>query len=80
MSTDGMMDVEVPVNGTVVVQDGEVHDVKESRPMFDQCYCTDGRHDRSYWSRALIYSTYRKDVEPHSIGFQKFELTWEVKK
>lgn len=70
-------DVEVPTSGTVVVQDGDVHDVRESPAVFDQCWCTDGRHARYFWGRGLSYG--RTHVEPHSIGIQKFELVWEVK-
>lgn len=63
-----MRDVEVPVYGTVVVQDGEVNDVKEYAPEPVKCYCTDGVH----WNR-------RAGVEPHDIFVQKFELAWEDK-
>lgn len=72
------MDVEVPVNGTVVVQNGEVNDVSESIPVFDRCYCTDGKHSRFFWERGLEHG--RKGVDPHPIGIQKFELVWEVRK
>ena len=68
MSTDGMRDVEVPVYGTVVVQDGEVNDVKEFPPRQERCYCTDGVH----WNR-------RAGVKPHLVYVQQFELVWEVK-
>lgn len=75
-----MIEVEVPEDGTVVVQQGDgPHDVRESPAIFMQCYCTDGKHGRWFWDRALIYSGHRKNVEPHEIGVQKFELVWEVK-
>lgn len=63
-----MIEVEVPENGTVVVQDGDVNDVKEYPPKQVKCYCTDGVH----WNR-------RAGVEPHDIFVQQFELAWEVK-
>ena len=73
-----MKDVEVPEVGTVVVQDGEVHDVTEYIPVYDQCLCDDKKHARRFWARNLEYG--RTGVEPHPIGIQRFELTWEVKK
>lgn len=72
-----MKDVEVPVNGTVVVQQGEVHDVRESPTIDDRCWCTDGRHARYFWGRGLSYG--RTGAVPHPIKIQKFELVWEVK-
>lgn len=69
MSTDGMRDVEVPIYGTVVVQDGEVHAVKEYAPREYRCYCLDGKH----WNRTA-------GVKPHKVLVQTFELAWEVNK
>jgi len=73
-----VIEVEVPENGTVVVQGGDVHDVREAPAIFDKCWCTDGRHARYFWGRGLQYG--RTDVVPHDIGIQKFELVWEIKK
>lgn len=73
-----MIEVEVPEDGTVVVQGGDVHDVKESPPVWSMCFCTDGRHSRFFWNRELEHG--RTGVVPHEIGIQKFELIWEVRK
>lgn len=72
-----MIEVEVPENGTVVVQQGDVHDVRESPAVYDQCWCSDGRHARYFWGRGLSYG--RMNHTSHPIGIQKFELVWEVK-
>lgn len=68
-----MIEVEVPEYGTVVVQQGEVHDVREGIPEFTTCWCSDGRHNPATRKG-------RRQGEPHLIGVQQFELTWEVKK
>lgn len=77
MSMDGMKDVEVPISGTVVVQDGDVHDVKEYPSNYEPCWCKDGRHaepNRGYRTPP------QPDYEPHLVGVQLLELVWEVKK
>lgn len=73
-----MIEVEVPEEGTVVVQNGDVYDVRESPATFDKCWCTDGRHARYFWGRGLMYG--RTGAVPHDIGIQKYELVWEVQK
>lgn len=68
-----MIQVEIPEYGTVVVQQGDVHDVREETPEFITCWCSDGSHHP-------MARHVRRAGEPHLIGVQKFELTWEVKK
>lgn len=65
-----MIDVEVPKYGTVVVQQGQVHDVRESIPKEVPCWCTDKRHHPKF--RRL------QESKPHMIIFQQFEMAWEV--
>lgn len=72
MSMDGMKDVEVPQHGTVVVQDGDVHDVFECVPEHQPCWCTDGMHRKA--------DRVTQEGERHLIGIQKFEMVWEAKK
>lgn len=78
MSTDGMIDVEVPTLGTVVVQDGNVYEVQEMPEKYVLCWCKSGSH------REAFYSDTRDSVswadQPHPVGVQEFVLTWEVKK
>lgn len=71
-----MIDVEVPEHGTVVVQQGEPHDVHERPIEWVQCWCSDRKHTPSQRSAGLRLN--RPD-QPHLIAIQKFELTWEVK-
>lgn len=77
MSTEGMKDVEVPEEGTVVVQNGEVHEVREFPVVFDRCQCNDGKHARRFWIRGLDFPA--PTSASHPIGVQKLELVWEVK-
>lgn len=80
-----MVDVEVPRTGTVIVQDAEVHEAREKGATFIPCWCADDRHspvyreggdDDDYQIRLL---SPRAD-EPHLIGVQLVEMTWEVKR
>lgn len=66
------VDVEVPLYGTVVVQQGDVQDVQEFSPTYEACWCEDGRHVRHERQN-------QKDHTPHLVGVQQFEMTWEVK-
>lgn len=63
-------EVEVPLYGTVVVQQGEVHDVRESIPKRLPCWCNNKEHHPKF--RRL------QSHEPHYIVAQQFELVWEV--
>lgn len=44
MSTEGMMDVEVPTEGTVVVENGHVYGIESEKTDFVPCHCTDEQH------------------------------------
>lgn len=67
-----MIEVEVPEYGTVIVQQGDVHDVRESIPKYIPCWCTNKKH---HPDARRVNAAY----EPHLIGVQQFELAWEVK-
>jgi hypothetical protein len=80
-----MVDVEVPRVGTVIVQDTEVHEAREKGATFVPCWCADERHspvyrdgddDDGYQIRLLS----PRAEEPHLIGVQLVEMTWEVKR
>jgi hypothetical protein len=71
------MDVEVPVNGCVIVQSGEVHDAREFAPRWALCWCIDGAHAPVHRGGELRLGP---ASEPHSVGFQQFEIAWEVNK
>jgi hypothetical protein len=81
-----MVDVEIPRTGTVIVQDTEVHDAREKGTKFVPCWCIDDRHSPVYREdEDGDYSIVRgmvspRSAEPHLIGVQLVEMTWEVKR
>lgn len=66
-----MMDVEVPVEGTVVVEDGNVYDIESEKTDFVPCYCTDDRH--TLYSRTHVMP----GVTPHIVGVTTFKHVWQ---
>ncbi len=69
MSTEGMMDVEVPVHGTVVVENGDVHDIESEKATFVLCTCRDGVHK-------LYDRTHDLGGIPHVVGVTTVTVVW----
>lgn len=72
MSTEGMIDVEVPARGVVIVEDGNVYSIDSDKDDFVLCTCHDGLH--SQYAR-----THRVDRTrpPHVVGLKTVTMTWE---
>lgn len=71
MTDQDWMEVEVPVNSTVIVEAGEVHGIESDRTDYVLCKCRDGIHkpyDRTH------------DVSPgqppHMVGIQTVVRVW----
>lgn len=73
MSTEGLMDVEVPVHGTVVVENGDVHDVDSDRTDYVLCTCRDGKHPE--YARTHDVSP---GQPPHVVGILTVKTVWTV--
>jgi hypothetical protein len=73
MNTD-TKDVEVPVNGVVIVENGEVQEIESEKTGFPTCWCRDGKHER--WSRRRRLH----DDPPHIVGETTYTVVWEPRK
>jgi hypothetical protein len=62
VSTVDMMDVEVPVNGTVVVENGNPYEIESERIDYVPCYCSEGKHSLYARTHPL------PGVVPHMVG------------
>lgn len=69
MSTEGMMDVEVPVHGSVVVENGDVHEIDSEKTDFVLCTCRDGVHKE--YDR-----THNLGGIPHVVGVTTVKVAW----
>lgn len=74
MSTDGMMDVEVPAHGTVIVSDGDVYGIESDRTDYMLCTCRDGKHAEYARNHNLSLAT-----APHVVGVQTVKMVWSPK-
>lgn len=63
-------DVEVPVNGVVVVENGEVHDIEDEKTGFPLCWCRDGKHGHYARTHKL------HDDAPHVVGVTTYTVVW----
>lgn len=68
-----MMDVEVPVEGTVIVVNGDVYDVESDRTAYVLCHCRDGKHPE--YARTHDVSPGKP---PHVVGVQTVKMAWAV--
>ena len=75
MSTDGMMDVEVPIEGTVIVVNGDVYAVDSDRIDYVMCTCVDDKH--AAYPRTHNVSPGRP---PHVVGVQTVKIVWVPKR
>jgi hypothetical protein len=66
-----MQDVEVPVNGTVVVEDGDVHEIESANTNFVHCWCSDGKHGKYQRTHRL------HEDAPHTVGVTTYVVVWE---
>lgn len=71
MSTDGMQDVEVPVNGTVVVENGDTLEIESASTNFVHCWCDDGKHGKYQRTHRLHGRV------PHTVGVTTYVVTWD---
>lgn len=63
------MDVEVPVHGSVVVENGDVHEIESERTDFVLCTCRDGIHKE--YDR-----THNLGGIPHVVGVTTVKVVW----
>lgn len=66
-------DVEVPVNGVVVVENGDVQEVASEKTRFPTCWCKDGRHGPYFRSHKT------HEGPPHIVGETTYTVVWEPK-
>lgn len=65
-----MMDVEVPVHGTVVVEDGNPYEIESQQVNYVPCWCTDDLH-------RLYHRTHPIDgFIPHMVGVGAIKWVW----
>lgn len=69
MSTEGLMDVEVPIYATSVVEDGNVYEVEDSRTDYVACWCTNGKHPIRERTRPAKWT-------PHLAAVTTVKYTW----
>lgn len=74
MSTEGMIDVEVPENGTVIVVSGDVYEVDSDQTDYVMCTCRDGKH--AHYARVNDISP---GQAPHVVGVQTVQIVWDPK-
>jgi hypothetical protein len=72
MSTEGMQDVEVPISGTVVVENGDVHGIESEKTAFVLCTCRDGVHKQ--YDR-----THNLGGVPHVVGVTTVTVVWTAR-
>lgn len=69
MSTEGLMDVEVPIYATSVVEDGNVYEVEDSHTDYVACWCTNGKHPIRERTRPAKWT-------PHLAAVTTVKYTW----
>lgn len=65
-----MMDVEVPTNGTVVVENGNPYEIESERIDYVPCYCEDGVHSLYLRTHPLPGRV------PHMVGVGTVKYVW----
>lgn len=66
-----MQDVEVPISGTVIVEDANVYAIETERNDYVTCSCRDGSHTE--YARTHNVSP---GVVPHIVGVKTVKMVW----
>jgi len=66
-----MQDVEVPIDGTVVVENGDVFEIESEETNFVHCWCADGKHRRYQRTHKL------HNDAPHTVGVTTYVVVWD---
>lgn len=69
MSTEGLMDVEVPIHAISVVEDGNVYEAEDSHTDYVACWCTNGKHPIRERTRPANWV-------PHLAAVTTVKYTW----
>lgn len=70
--TEAVTHVEVPVDGTVIVESGDVHGIESEKTAFVPCTCRDDVH-------RLYDRTHNLGGIPHLVGVTTYTMVWKPK-